>query len=69
VVCITHLPQIAALADSHFHVSKAEKNGRTVSAVHRLDAAGRVEEVSRMLGGDHQNARIKAAARELIRSV
>jgi len=68
VICITHLPQIAALADTHFHVSKSETNGRTRSAVQLLDATGRVEEVSRMLGGDGQNAKIKAAAKELIKS-
>src|SRR5262249_26734494 len=51
VVCVTHLPQIAALADSHFRVEKYEKDGRTETAVERLGKADRREELARMLGG------------------
>ena len=68
VICITHLPQIAALADSHFHVAKHEKDGRTRSAVAKLDDEQRVQEIARMLGGDAANDRIRAAAEELIRA-
>lgn len=51
VLCVTHLPQIAAVADAHFHVSKAEKGTRTVTAVHQVEADRRVEELARLLDG------------------
>ncbi|HTG01132.1 MAG TPA: DNA repair protein RecN [Nitrospirota bacterium] len=51
VFCITHLPQIASMADSHFGVSKAVKGERTVTDVRMLDARERVDEIARMLGG------------------
>jgi len=51
VICVTHLPQIAALADSHYAVAKEVARGRTFTRVHRLDQRERVAEVARMLGG------------------
>jgi DNA repair protein RecN (Recombination protein N) len=51
VLCITHLPQIAACADTHFAIEKRVERGRTRTSVTRLDASGRVEELGRMLGG------------------
>jgi len=51
VVCITHLPQVAALGESHFMVSKKTEGGRTFTELHPLDKDGRVEEIARMLGG------------------
>ncbi|MCA9714979.1 MAG: DNA repair protein RecN, partial [Myxococcales bacterium] len=60
VLCITHLPQIAAFADAHFRVEKLTEGGRTTTRVTRLDEAARVEELARMLGG----ARVTASARE-----
>ncbi len=60
VLCITHLPQIAAFADAHFKVEKHTSGGRTRTSVTRLDDAARVEELARMLGG----ARVTASARE-----
>ena len=51
VMCITHLPQVAASADHQWRVSKASDNGRVSSSVTVLDAAQRVEEIARMLGG------------------
>jgi DNA repair protein RecN (Recombination protein N) len=51
VLCITHLPQIAAFADAHFRVEKHTRAGRTVTAVVRLSDEERVEELARMLGG------------------
>lgn len=51
VLCVTHLPQVAARADWQWQVSKATRNGVTLSAIQPLDAAGRVEEIARMLGG------------------
>ncbi len=52
VVCITHLSQIAAYADTHYFVKKALADGRTVTEVHRLDENARVNEVARMLSGE-----------------
>lgn len=52
ILCITHLPQIAAVADTHFAISKEEKNGRTYTSVTPLDRAGRVRELARLHGGD-----------------
>lgn len=60
VLCITHLPQIAAFADAHFRVDKVALEGRTVTRVERLDDDARVEELARMLGG----ARVTASARD-----
>ena len=51
VMCITHLPQVAASAHHHWQVSKAVVNGATLSRVAVLDAGQRVEEIARMLGG------------------
>ncbi|MBQ8263704.1 MAG: DNA repair protein RecN [Oscillospiraceae bacterium] len=52
VICISHLPQIAAMADCHFSISKAEKNGRTYTSVTELDREGRLRELARLYGGD-----------------
>ena len=51
VLCVTHLPQIAAHADAHFQISKHERDGRTVTDVTRLDREGRIVELAQMLGG------------------
>ncbi len=51
VICITHLPQIAAFADQHFLIAKSEKAGRTETSVHRMERGERVEEIARMLSG------------------
>ncbi len=66
VVCITHLAQIAALADTHFVVGKAEKDDRTFATVRRLDAKQRVDELARMIGGVKVGAAAKRAAEELM---
>ena len=52
VLCVTHLPQIAAHADVHFRISKHERDGRTVTEVARLDPAERLTELAQMLGGE-----------------
>ena len=51
MICVTHLPQIAAAADYHFLVQKQEYGSRTNTSVTELDRAGRVSEVSRMISG------------------
>ncbi len=67
VLCITHLAQIAVHADTHFRVSKEVVGDRTRSAVTRLDAGERREEVARMLGGLKVTAKTRAAAAEMLR--
>jgi DNA repair protein RecN (Recombination protein N) len=52
VLCVTHLPQIAAYADQHFRVEKREEDGRTATTVAVLVKNDRVREVARMLGGE-----------------
>ena len=51
VLCITHLPQIAAFGDQHFLIEKSEKRGRTQTEVRRMDDAERTHEIARMLSG------------------
>ena len=65
VLCVTHLPQIAAYADHHFHVEKTELAGRTETHVRRLNAVARKDELARMLGG-HATSKAKAHAAELL---
>ena len=66
VLCITHLPQIAALADHHFVVTKQAVKGRTKTDVRELDDAERVAELARMLGGEAVTDVVRAAAAELL---
>lgn len=66
VLCVTHLPQIAAFGDRHIHVSKHELKGRTETAVEVLQGARRDEEMARMLGGDAVSDHARAHAREMI---
>ncbi|MEO8260076.1 MAG: DNA repair protein RecN [Acidobacteriota bacterium] len=66
VLCITHLPQIAAYADTHFLIEKQVDGGRTQTRVARLDDAGRVEELARMLGGEPLTDGLRATAREML---
>jgi DNA repair protein RecN (Recombination protein N) len=66
VLCITHLPQIAAYADTHFAIEKRVERGRTRTTVRRLDEAARVEEVARMLGGEAISDGLRASAREML---
>lgn len=65
VVCVTHLPQIAAYADAHFQISKRERDGRTVTEIERLDEAGRLRELALMLAGSDRSETSLAGAREL----
>ena len=68
VICITHLPQIAGMADLHLFVSKREENGRTATDITPLSKRARIEELARMLAGDQVTAKTRAAAKELIAS-
>jgi DNA repair protein RecN (Recombination protein N) len=67
VLCVTHLPQIASLADQHFAVTKRQAKGRTLTDVRALDPGERVEEVARMLGGETITDATRKHAREMVR--
>ncbi|MGA3141750.1 MAG: DNA repair protein RecN [Verrucomicrobiota bacterium] len=62
VLCITHLPQVAAPADAHYVVTKQVKDGRTISEIRLLDKKSRITELARMLGGQSDAARKHAEA-------
>jgi DNA repair protein RecN (Recombination protein N) len=62
VLCITHLPQVAAPATAHYVATKQVKAGRTISGITLLDADKRVTELARMLGGQSEAARKHAEA-------
>jgi DNA repair protein RecN (Recombination protein N) len=67
VLCVTHLPQVAARGDHHFQVAKAgDSTGGTVSSVTPLDKSRRVEEVARMLGGLEITATTRKHAKEML---
>jgi DNA repair protein RecN (Recombination protein N) len=66
VLCVTHLPQIAAHADAQFRIIKRERDGRTITEVERLDHEGRIVELAQMLGSGGEAAAGLAAARELL---
>ena len=68
VICVTHLPQIAALADSHYVVQKEVVKGRTFTKVKRLNDEERVAEVARMLGGVKITEKTKRHAEEMVRT-
>ena len=66
VLCVTHLPQVAAKANQHFSVAKRQQDRRTTSLIERLDRSRRVEEIARMLGGLEITATTRKHARELL---
>ncbi|PRE53569.1 DNA repair protein RecN [Burkholderia multivorans] len=67
VLCVTHLPQVAARGDHHFQVAKgSDEHGGTVSTVVALDKASRIEEVARMLGGLEITATTRKHAKEML---
>lgn len=53
VLCVTHLSQIAVMADTHYMIEKHDENNRTVTNVHLLDFDGRVQEIARIMGGEN----------------
>jgi DNA repair protein RecN (Recombination protein N) len=66
VLCVTHLGQIAAYADAQFRIEKHQRDGRTVTEVHRLGADERVGELAQMLAGSEGGAGARASAQELL---
>lgn len=67
VLCVTHLPQIAAMADTHFSVQKGEREGRTYTRLERLDRTQRREELARLIGGASITPSLLESAEELLR--
>jgi DNA repair protein RecN (Recombination protein N) len=68
ILCVTHLPQVAARASRHYRVSKETRGGRAVSEVAPLDDEARVSELARMLGGVKITAATRAHAAEMLRA-
>ncbi|MDA3902618.1 MAG: DNA repair protein RecN [Desulfuromusa sp.] len=66
VLCVTHLPQVAAFSDHHYRVVKEENNGRTTTQLNLLDTEARIVEMARMLGGSQVGRQTLEHARELI---
>jgi DNA repair protein RecN (Recombination protein N) len=66
VLCVTHLPQVAACADWQWQIAKRERGGDTVSEVTPLEEAARVEEIARMLGGVNITSTTREHAAELL---
>ena len=66
ILCVTHLPQIAAMADRHFSIQKEVRDGRTFTSVTPLDRDGRIRELARLHGGDIEtDTALRAAAEQL----
>ena len=65
VICITHLPQIAAMADSHFEIAKSASQGRTITTIRLLDRQASVEELARLLGGAEITDTVRKNAAEM----
>ena len=66
VLCVPHLPQLAAMADTHFSVEKGERGGRTYTEVRRLDREQRRRELARLTGGSHVSQTMLDGAEELL---
>ncbi|MCI9474291.1 MAG: DNA repair protein RecN [Flavonifractor sp.] len=66
VLCVTHLPQLAAMADTHFSVEKGERKGRTFTQVETLDRQRRKEELARLTSGEHVTVASLESAGELL---
>lgn len=68
IICVTHLPQIAVMADRHFLIEKTESGGRTYTKIIKLDTAGRTDEIARMHGGANISEVTRKSALEQIQS-
>jgi DNA repair protein RecN (Recombination protein N) len=66
VLCVTHLPQVAAQGNHHWQVSKSSQDGGVVSRIQVLEPAARIEEVARMLGGVEVTATTRKHAAEML---
>ena len=68
VLCVTHLPQLAALANTHLLIAKSERNGRTYTSVTPLDVEGRKRELARIIGGTNITETTLKSAEEMLRA-
>ncbi len=68
VLCVSHLTQLAAMADTHFKITKTEKNEKTFTIVDALDQTGRIEEISRIAAGDMVTDVTRLGSAELLRT-
>lgn len=66
VICVSHLPQIAAMADSNYLISKSEKNGKTHTFVHLLDQKEKIKEIARLSGGDVESEKTLLHSTEIV---
>ena len=67
IICITHLPQIAAKADTHFMIEKHEKDGRTVTEINEVSGDAHVDEIARLLGSENITDAVRANAVDLLK--
>ena len=67
VLCVTHLPQLAALANTHLLIAKSERDGRTYTSVTPLDIEGRKRELARIIGGTNITETTLKSAEEMLR--
>ncbi len=66
VICITHIPQVAALSDNHLYISKNVDEGRTRAYIKELLKEDRIKEIAQMISGDHVSSSAIESARELL---
>lgn len=67
VICVSHLPQIAAMADTHFVISKTNRDGRNITDISKLDEQGAIGELARLLGGSEITKAVSENAAELLK--
>ena len=65
VICVSHLPQIAAMADAHYVIEKTEEDGRNITSIQRLDREGEIRELARLLSGAQVTRAVLENAREM----
>ena len=68
IIAVSHLAQIAAIADREFYIEKLEEKGRTFTVIHALDEGGRIAEITRLIGGDVESETARLHAKELLES-
>lgn len=66
VICITHLPQIASMADTHFLIEKKQENGETVTGIRQLCDDEKIDEIARMTGGVRITESVRESAKEML---
>ncbi len=66
VICITHLPQIASMADTHFLIEKKQENGETVTGIRQLGDDEKIDEIARMTGGVRITENVRESAKEML---